>query len=91
MAAKLLVRLSNSGELRCTMEHDVVYTLEKESDELAVSAFEPLREMVEVVAQFLGEPTPTAPRVHYPYGATIRTAHQGRSGTVPSPTTGTRQ
>lgn len=64
-AAKLLVRLSNEGELLCKMDPEVVYRIETLSDEFAVQLFDIGGPMMPPIANFLGETAPLQPRVRY--------------------------
>jgi hypothetical protein len=63
MAAKLLLRLRNAGDLRWEVDHEIVYTVEKRSDELALSAFDRMPILPDTVTKFLGHPR--SPRVHH--------------------------
>jgi hypothetical protein len=59
MAAKLLLRLRNAGELRWEVDHEIVYTVEKRSDELVPSAFDRMPVLPDMVAKFFGPPRST--------------------------------
>jgi hypothetical protein len=65
IGAKLLIRLLNDGSLRCNMDPEVVYVIETESDEMAVSAFAPVQDLAPMMSRLLGEDNPSAPRVRY--------------------------